>query len=149
MISCKIEVLLIAVDCCLPPLLPAAAAAAAVPVSVTRSFTTPPLPPPAVRLLFVSDQLPSRSGQWPQAPPPPKRVRRASSGGDDDGSDSKGSTTTMRPSRRVAQTSLLSMRIHLRRHKKVLFCTKYTHPTLICRGTDARTLRKYLLSIQG
>ena len=36
----------------------------------------------------------------------------------------------------------------------VLFYTKYTHPTLICRGTDGRTdgrtdARKYLLNIQG
>ena len=29
--------------------------------------------------------------------------------------------------------------IPLKYHKKVLFYTKYTHPTLICRGTDART----------
>jgi hypothetical protein len=65
-VSCKIEVLPLVVDCCLPPLLPAAAsvaaaaaAAAAAPVSVAGSFTTPPLPPPAVRLSFVSDQLPS------------------------------------------------------------------------------------------
>jgi hypothetical protein len=30
-------------------------------------------------------------------------------------------------------------KIPLKYHKKVLFYTKYTHPTLICRGTDART----------
>jgi hypothetical protein len=42
MISCRIEVLPLVVDCCLPPLLPAAAAAAAAaPVSVAGSFTTP------------------------------------------------------------------------------------------------------------
>jgi hypothetical protein len=29
--------------------------------------------------------------------------------------------------------------ISLKYHKKVLFCTKYTHPTRICRGKDART----------
>ncbi len=29
--------------------------------------------------------------------------------------------------------------IPLKYHKKELFYTKYTHPTLICRGTDART----------
>ena len=43
MISCKIEVLPLVVDCYLPPLLPAAAtvaAAAATPVSVAWSFTT-------------------------------------------------------------------------------------------------------------
>jgi hypothetical protein len=57
MISCKIEVLPLVDDCCLPPLLPAAAAAAATtaPVSVVGSFTTPPLPPPAIRLSFVSE----------------------------------------------------------------------------------------------
>ncbi len=56
-------------------------------------------------------------------------------------------------------------RIPLKYHTNVLFYTKYTHPTLICRGTDARTHartdgqtdgrtdgrtdRKYLLNIQG
>ena len=30
-------------------------------------------------------------------------------------------------------------KIPIKYHKKVLFYTKYTHPTLICRGTDART----------
>jgi hypothetical protein len=30
-------------------------------------------------------------------------------------------------------------RIPLKYHTKVLFYTKYTHPMLICRGTDART----------
>jgi hypothetical protein len=45
-------------------------------------------------------------------------------------------------------------KIPLKYHKKVLFYTKYTHPTLICRGTDGRTdgrtdARKYLLNIQG
>jgi hypothetical protein len=47
--------------------------------------------------------------------------------------------------------------IPLKYHKKVLFYTKYTHPTLICRGTDGwthgwtdgRTHGKYLLNIQG
>ncbi len=29
-------------------------------------------------------------------------------------------------------------RIPLKYHTNVLFYTKYTHPTLICRGTDAR-----------
>ena len=29
--------------------------------------------------------------------------------------------------------------IPLKYHKRVLFYTKYTHPTLICRGTDGRT----------
>ncbi len=48
-------------------------------------------------------------------------------------------------------------RIPLKYHTNVLFYTKYTHPTLICRGadgwTDGRThgwmVRKYLLNIQG
>ncbi len=30
-------------------------------------------------------------------------------------------------------------RIRLKYHTNVLFYTKYTHPKLICRGTDART----------
>ena len=30
-------------------------------------------------------------------------------------------------------------KIPLKYHKKVLFYTKYIHPTLICRGTDGRT----------
>ena len=30
-------------------------------------------------------------------------------------------------------------RIPLKYHTNVLFYTKYTHPTLICRGIDART----------
>ena len=30
-------------------------------------------------------------------------------------------------------------KIPLKYNKKVLFYTKYTHPTLICRGTDGRT----------
>ena len=30
-------------------------------------------------------------------------------------------------------------KIPLKYHINVLFYTKYTHPTLICRGTDART----------
>ena len=30
-------------------------------------------------------------------------------------------------------------RIPLKYHTNVLFYTKYTHPTLICMGTDART----------
>jgi hypothetical protein len=30
-------------------------------------------------------------------------------------------------------------KIPLKYHTNVLFYTKYTHPTLICRGTDART----------
>jgi hypothetical protein len=30
-------------------------------------------------------------------------------------------------------------KITLKYHKKVMFYTKYTHPTLICRGTDGRT----------
>jgi hypothetical protein len=30
-------------------------------------------------------------------------------------------------------------RIPLKYHTNVLIYTKYTHPTLICRGTDART----------
>ncbi len=30
-------------------------------------------------------------------------------------------------------------RIPLKYHTNVLFYMKYTHPTLICRGTDART----------
>ena len=30
-------------------------------------------------------------------------------------------------------------KIPLKYHKRVLFYTKYTHPTLICRGTDGRT----------
>ena len=30
-------------------------------------------------------------------------------------------------------------KIPQKNHKKMLFYTKYTHPTLICRGTDART----------
>jgi hypothetical protein len=30
-------------------------------------------------------------------------------------------------------------KIPIKYNKKVLFYTKYTHPTLICRGTDART----------
>ncbi len=42
-------------------------------------------------------------------------------------------------------------KIPLKYHKKVLFYTKYTHPTLICRGTDGcmdgRTDGKYLLNI--
>jgi hypothetical protein len=29
--------------------------------------------------------------------------------------------------------------IPLKYHKKVLFYTKYAHPTLICKGTDGRT----------
>ena len=64
MISCKIEVLRLVVDCCLPPLLPAiaAAAAATAPVSIAGSFTTPPLPPPAIRLLFVSKAPVERDG---------------------------------------------------------------------------------------
>ena len=48
-------------------------------------------------------------------------------------------------------------RIPLKYHTNVLFYTKYTHPTLICRGTDGqtdgrtdgRTDGKYLLNIQG
>jgi hypothetical protein len=48
-------------------------------------------------------------------------------------------------------------KIPLKYHKRVLFYTKYTHPTLICRGTDGRTDArtdgrtdgKYLLNIQG
>jgi hypothetical protein len=44
-------------------------------------------------------------------------------------------------------------KIPLKYHINVLFYTKYTHPTLICRGTDARTHArtdgKYLLNIQG
>ena len=52
-------------------------------------------------------------------------------------------------------------RMPLKYYTIVLFNTKYTHPTLICRGTDARTdtrthgwtdgqkIRKYLLNIQG
>ena len=44
-------------------------------------------------------------------------------------------------------------KIPLKYHKRVLFYTKYTHPTLICGGTDARTDGrtdgKYLLNIQG
>jgi hypothetical protein len=52
-------------------------------------------------------------------------------------------------------------KIPLKYNKIVLFYTKYTHPTLICRGTDARTHGrtdgrmdgrtdgKYLLNIQG
>ncbi len=51
--------------------------------------------------------------------------------------------------------------IPLQYHKNVLFYTEYTHPTLICRGTDrrtggrtdrrtdGRTDGKYLLNIQG
>ena len=34
-------------------------------------------------------------------------------------------------------------KIPLKYHKKVLFYTKYTHPTLICRGTDGRTENIY------
>ena len=34
-------------------------------------------------------------------------------------------------------------KIPLKYNKKVLFYTKYTHPTLICRGTDARTENIY------
>jgi hypothetical protein len=30
-------------------------------------------------------------------------------------------------------------KIPLKYNRKVLFYTKYTHPTLICRGTDGRT----------
>jgi hypothetical protein len=30
-------------------------------------------------------------------------------------------------------------KIQLKYHKRVLFYTKYTHPTLICRGTDGWT----------
>ena len=30
-------------------------------------------------------------------------------------------------------------RIPLKYHTNVLFCTKYTNPTLICRGTDTQT----------
>ena len=30
-------------------------------------------------------------------------------------------------------------KIPLKYHKRVLFYTKYTHPTLICRGADGRT----------
>jgi hypothetical protein len=30
-------------------------------------------------------------------------------------------------------------KIPLKYHKRVLFYTKYAHPTLICRGTDGRT----------
>ena len=30
-------------------------------------------------------------------------------------------------------------KIPLKYHKRVLFYTKYTHPTLICGGTDGRT----------
>ncbi len=30
-------------------------------------------------------------------------------------------------------------RIPIKYHTNVLFYTKYAHPTLICRGTDART----------
>jgi hypothetical protein len=30
-------------------------------------------------------------------------------------------------------------KIPIKYNKKVLFYTKYTHPTLICRGTDTRT----------
>ncbi len=44
-------------------------------------------------------------------------------------------------------------RIPPKYHPNVLFYKKYTHPMLICRGTDARTdartVRKYLLNIQG
>jgi hypothetical protein len=56
-------------------------------------------------------------------------------------------------------------KIPLKYHKKKLFYTNYTHPTLICRGTDGRTDgrmhgqtdartdgrtdEKYLLNIQG
>jgi hypothetical protein len=44
-------------------------------------------------------------------------------------------------------------KIPLKYNIYVLFNTKYTHPTLICRGTDgrtdARTDGKYLLNIQG
>ena len=43
--------------------------------------------------------------------------------------------------------------IPLKYHKRVLFYTKYTHPTLICRGTHGRTHGrtdgKYSLNIQG
>jgi hypothetical protein len=34
-------------------------------------------------------------------------------------------------------------KIPLKYHINVLFYTKYTHPTLICRGTDARTENIY------
>ena len=34
-------------------------------------------------------------------------------------------------------------RIPLKYHINVLFYTKYTHPTLICRGTDGRTENIY------
>ncbi len=34
-------------------------------------------------------------------------------------------------------------KIPLKYHKRVLFYTKYTHPTLICGGTDARTENIY------
>ena len=48
-------------------------------------------------------------------------------------------------------------KITLKYHIHVLFYTKYTHPMLICKGTDGRTDArthgrtdgKYLLSIQG
>jgi len=33
-------------------------------------------------------------------------------------------------------------KIPLKYHKKVLFYTKYTHPTLICSGTDGQTDRR-------
>ena len=32
-------------------------------------------------------------------------------------------------------------KIPLKYHINVMFCTKYTHPMLICRGADARTHR--------
>ena len=41
-------------------------------------------------------------------------------------------------------------KIALKYHQKVLFYTKYTHPTLICRGTDARThARKIFTQYSG
>jgi hypothetical protein len=40
-------------------------------------------------------------------------------------------------------------KIPLKYHKKVLFYTKYTHPTLICRGTDARTENIYSIQYSG
>jgi hypothetical protein len=41
-------------------------------------------------------------------------------------------------------------KIPLKYHINVLFYTKYTHPTLICRGTDARThARKIFTQYSG
>ena len=112
MISCKIKVLPLVVDCCLSPLLPAAVAdaTAATPVSIAGSFTTPILPMSNSRTTRETSLPPLLLGISRGAPPSRRGGKEVSSEEEEEASLVHPSTTRRVSASQLAVSSPSPMR---------------------------------------